>query len=120
MKKVDLNCDLGESFGIYEIGKDEEVLKYISTANIACGFHGGDPVVMGKTVRIAVDNNVAIGAHPGYPDLMGFGRRSMDMSKDELTANLIYQIGALKTFVEIKGEKLIHVKPHGALSLIHI
>ena len=98
MLKVDLNCDLGESFGNYKIGLDEEVIKYISSANIACGFHASDPLVMSKTVAMAKLNNVAVGAHPGFPDLVGFGRRNMNVSPLELKAMVQYQIGALHSF----------------------
>lgn len=112
---VDLNCDLGESFGNYVIGNDEKILDYVTSVNIACGFHAGDPVVMENTVKKALEKGVAIGAHPGYPDLMGFGRRSMNISLEEARAYIIYQVGALKTFVEAYGGKLQHVKPHGAL-----
>lgn len=115
MFNVDLNSDLGESFGNYVIGNDEKVLDYVTSVNIACGFHAGDPVVMEKTVKMAIDKGVAIGAHPGYPDLMGFGRRNMNISLEEARSYMIYQIGALKTFVESCGGKLRHVKPHGAL-----
>ncbi len=115
MYEVDLNCDLGESFGNYVIGSDEKILDYVTSINVACGFHAGDPVVMEDTVKLAIDKGVAIGAHPGYPDLMGFGRRSLDISLREAKASMIYQIGALKTFVETYGGKLQHVKPHGAL-----
>jgi len=114
MNKVDLNADLGESFGAYTIGMDEEVLKYITSANIACGFHAGDPVVMQKTVELAVKNGTAVGAHPGYPDLQGFGRRNMVISAEEAKAYIKYQIGALNAFAASCGVKLQHVKPHGA------
>ncbi len=115
MLSVDLNCDLGESFGNYVIGNDEKVLDYVTSVNIACGFHAGDPVVMEKTVKMAIEKGVAIGAHPGYPDLMGFGRRNISISNEEARAYMIYQIGALKAFVESYGGRLQHVKPHGAL-----
>ncbi|RWZ58132.1 LamB/YcsF family protein [Halobacillus fulvus] len=115
MYTVDLNCDMGESFGAYTIGRDREILDYITSANIACGFHAGDPSVMKETVKMAVDKQVAIGAHPGLPDLVGFGRRKLDISPDEAYDMTLYQIGALKAFVEISGSKLQHVKPHGAL-----
>lgn len=115
MKYIDLNCDLGESFGAYNIGQDEKVLPFISSANIACGYHAGDPVVMSKTVELAVKNNVKIGAHPGFPDLVGFGRRNMQVSFEEAKAYVKYQIGALNAFCIAKGVKLHHVKPHGAL-----
>lgn len=113
--RVDLNCDMGESFGAYKIGLDEEAIKHISSANIACGFHAGDPQVMAKTVDLAVTHDVALGAHPSYPDLMGFGRRKMEVSPGEIKNYLLYQIGALHAFVQARGAKLQHVKPHGAL-----
>ncbi|WP_226584878.1 LamB/YcsF family protein [Halobacillus litoralis] len=112
---VDLNCDMGESFGSYKIGRDEEIMKYVTSANIACGFHAGDPSIMKKTVRLAIENGVRIGAHPGLPDLSGFGRRPMEISSEEAYDMVIYQIGALKGFVEAEGGTLQHVKPHGAL-----
>ncbi len=112
---IDLNSDLGESFGNYSIGNDAEVMKYITSANIACGYHAGDPLVIEKTIKLALENNVAIGAHPGYPDLLGFGRRSMKLATDELHAMILYQVGALKSMTEALGGKLEHVKPHGAL-----
>lgn len=115
MYRVDLNCDLGESFGRYKLGLDEEVIKYVSSVNIACGFHASDPVVMEKTVALAKVNNVSIGAHPGFLDLMGFGRRNMDISLEEAKAYTKYQIGALYGFCKSKSVKLNHVKPHGAL-----
>jgi UPF0271 protein len=115
MYQIDLNSDLGESFGNYVIGNDEGVLDHISSANIACGFHASDPVVMAQTVRMAIEKGVSIGAHPGYPDLMGFGRRHMSISTEEAKAYMIYQIGALNGFVQAYGGKLRHVKPHGAL-----
>ena len=113
--KIDLNCDLGESFGNYKIGMDEEVIKYISSANIACGFHASDPLVMVKTVSLAKENGVSIGAHPGYPDLVGFGRRNMNVAPEELKAMVQYQIGALNAFCKSAGIKMNHVKPHGAM-----
>jgi len=115
MLRVDLNSDLGESYGSYVIGCDEEVLKYISSANIACGWHGGDPVVMEKTVKLAKKNGVSIGAHPSYPDLMGFGRRKMILQTEELKAYTKYQIGALWSFVKSNGLEMVHVKAHGAM-----
>lgn len=114
MTRVDLNCDLGESFGNFKIGNDEVVLQYVTSVNIACGFHAGDPLVMEKTVRMALENNVAIGAHPGYPDLLGFGRRFMDIKPEEAKAYVIYQISALNGFVKAQGGTMQHVKPHGA------
>lgn len=115
MYKVDLNSDLGESFGCYKIGMDEEVLKHITSANIACGFHAGDPIQMDKTVKLAMENNVQIGAHPGFMDVIGFGRREMKISKDEVKAYVKYQLGALNSFVISNGAKIQHVKAHGAL-----
>lgn len=113
--KIDLNCDLGESFGNYTIGLDSEVIKFISSANIACGFHASDPLVMAKTVKMAKENGVSVGAHPGYPDLVGFGRRNLNVSVPELKAMVQYQIGALNAFCRAEGIKLRHVKPHGAM-----
>lgn len=113
--KVDLNCDLGESFGNYTCGLDEEVLPYISSANVACGFHASDPVVMMRTVKLAKKYGVSVGAHPGFPDLQGFGRRNMVMQPEEIKAMLQYQIGALDAFCRAEGVPLRHVKPHGAL-----
>lgn len=115
MKFVDLNCDLGESFGAYKIGNDEKVLENVSSVNIACGFHAGDPVVMNKTVKNAIENNVAIGAHPGFLDLVGFGRRKMHISLEEAENYIVYQVSALQGFVKSYGGTLQHVKPHGAL-----
>ncbi|MBU3113813.1 LamB/YcsF family protein [Clostridium lacusfryxellense] len=116
MKKfVDLNSDVGESFGAYKIGLDGEVLSYVSSANIACGWHAGDPVVMRDTVKAAFKNGVGIGAHPGFFDVMGFGRRNMTVSPDEMKLYTIYQIGALYGFVRAAGAKMQHVKPHGAM-----
>ena len=115
MKRVDLNCDLGESFGNYKCGLDADVIPHISSANVACGFHASDPLVMMKTVALAKQHDVAVGAHPGYPDLVGFGRRNMSVSVDELKAMVQYQIGALKAFCDVQGMTLQHVKPHGAL-----
>jgi len=110
---IDFNCDMGESFGMYKMGFDEEVIKHITSANIACGFHAGDPMWMNHTVKLAEDNNVAIGAHPAFPDLNGFGRRNMSLTPDEVKNDLKYQIGALQAFTS--GKKLQHVKPHGAM-----
>lgn len=113
--RVDLNSDLGESFGSYKIGNDQAVLQYATSVNIACGFHAGDPVVMEETVREALANKVAVGAHPGFPDLMGFGRRNMSLSAREAKAYIIYQISALNGFIKAQGASMQHVKPHGAL-----
>ncbi|MHB8091805.1 MAG: LamB/YcsF family protein [Syntrophales bacterium] len=115
MKKIDINCDMGESFGAYTLGMDSEVIKHISSANIACGYHAGDPQVMNKTVKLARENGVAVGAHPGYPDLVGFGRRNMDCNPDEIRDFVIYQIAALNGFCSLHGIKMQHVKPHGNL-----
>ncbi len=117
MTSIDLNCDMGESFGAWRIGMDADVFPHITSANIACGWHAGDPLVMSRTVQMAVEHNVGAGAHPGFPDLMGFGRRYMKCTADEITHYLIYQIGALQTFCRIHGTRLNHVKPHGALYL---
>lgn len=113
--KIDLNCDLGESFGRYTLGDDEAIMPLISSANIACGAHAGDPSVMEKTVRLAARWKVGIGAHPGYADIQGFGRRHIDLSPDEVESLVLYQIGALAAFVRGAGAELVHVKPHGAL-----
>ena len=115
MKTIDLNCDLGESFGMYKTGNDSEVIKNITSANIACGFHASDPSVMNTTVKLAVKEGVHIGAHPGFPDIQGFGRRNMNMSCNEIKDMMIYQLGALDAFCKTNGTKLYHVKPHGAL-----
>lgn len=115
MSCVDLNCDLGESFGAYTIGLDAQVIPHVSSVNIACGYHAGDPVVMEKTVALAKEHGVAIGAHPGFPDLMGFGRRPMNITPAEAGVYVKYQLGALLAFVKAQGLKLQHVKPHGAL-----
>jgi UPF0271 protein len=114
---MDLNCDMGESFGAYTLGMDEAVMPLITSANIACGFHGGDPQVMEKSVILAKKHGVNIGAHPGYPDLQGFGRRKMELSPGELRCAMIYQIGALKAFAAAHGTRVTHVKPHGSLYL---
>jgi UPF0271 protein len=106
---------MGESFGHYKLGLDEEIIKYISSANIGCGFHGGDPLVMRKTVKMAKERGVGIGAHPGLPDLVGFGRRLMDVSPLEVRNDVLYQIGSLYAFARAEGTQLQHVKPHGAL-----
>ena len=113
--RVDLNADVGESFGRYTLGLDQEVIPLISSANVACGFHAGDPLVMEKTVSFCATEGTAVGAHPGFPDLQGFGRRNMNMSPKEVKAMLLYQIGALDAFLHECGGKLQHVKPHGAL-----
>ena len=120
MIKIDLNSDMGESFGAYKLGMDEAVIQHITSANIACGWHAGDPLVMDRTVKMAVEFGVGVGAHPGYPDLLGFGRRNMDCTLEEVQKYLIYQIGALQAFCKINGTKLQHVKPHGALYLMAV
>ena len=113
--RIDVNCDLGESYGRFKVGYDAEIMPFITSASVACGFHGGDPNVMAQTVELARRNGVAVGAHPGYPDLMGFGRREMEMSKEEVKNIVVYQVGALKAFTKAAGVELQHVKPHGAL-----
>lgn len=112
---IDINCDMGEGFGPWPMGNDDALMQHISSANIACGFHAGDPLIMQKTARLAVEHGVAIGAHPGYPDLQGFGRRNMQLSPEEVYAMVLYQIGALRAIAEAVGGRLHHVKPHGAL-----
>ena len=115
LSAIDLNSDVGESFGNYTLGLDDEVIPLISSANVACGFHAGDPAVMKHTVKIARESGVAVGAHPGLPDLIGFGRRRMDASLEEIHDYVLYQVGALQAFAIAQGIKLQHVKPHGAL-----
>ncbi|MDO5417095.1 MAG: 5-oxoprolinase subunit PxpA [Lachnospiraceae bacterium] len=115
MNSIDLNCDLGESFGAYRIGMDREVIPCITSANVACGFHAGDPVVMEHTVSLCQEYGVAVGAHPGFHDLEGFGRRKIAATPEEMRASIIYQVGALKAFCDAAGIRLHHVKPHGAL-----
>ena len=115
MTSIDLNCDMGESFGAYTIGADEAVMGSITSANVACGYHGGDPGVMRRTVRLARDAGVAVGAHPGFPDLVGFGRRDMRMAAQDVEDMVLYQIGALAAIAKSEGVRLSHVKPHGAL-----
>nr|WP_218837566.1 5-oxoprolinase subunit PxpA [Gilliamella apicola] len=114
-KCIDLNSDLGESFGQWQMGNDEAMLNVVSSANIACGFHAGSPAGILKTLKAAKANNVQVGAHVSYPDLVGFGRRNMDVATDELTADVIYQIGAIKGLATSIGTKVTYVKPHGAL-----
>ena len=114
-KTIDLNCDMGESYGAWKMGADAEVMPYISSANIACGFHAGDPATIRKTVRTAVDRGVAVGAHPSLPDLMGFGRRTMRISPQDMYDLIVYQAGAVEAFARAAGVKLHHVKCHGAL-----
>ena len=113
--RIDLNSDIGESFGAYAYGDDAAIMPLITSANIACGFHAGDPQVMARTVHLAVQHGVALGAHHGFPDLVGFGRRAMDASPDELVNDVLYQIGALDAFARAEGAMLAHVKAHGAL-----
>lgn len=115
MRHIDLNCDLGESFGNYKCGMDEEVIPFITSANVACGFHASDPMVMQQTVSAAKKSNVCVGAHPGFQDLVGFGRRVMNLPAKEITAIVEYQIGALNAFCAANKIRLQHVKPHGAL-----
>lgn len=110
-----LNCDMGESFGAWSMGNDTLVMPHVDMANIACGYHASDPTIMSHTVALAVRHNVKIGAHPSYPDLQGFGRRSLAMSPEEVTAMIIYQVGALKALCEAHNTELSYVKPHGAL-----
>lgn len=113
--QIDINCDLGESFGTFRVGNDAEIMPFITSANVACGFHAGDPDVIAETMNLAKENGVAVGAHPGFPDLMGFGRRHMKLSKKEVRNAVIYQIGALEAFAKASNLELKHVKPHGAL-----
>lgn len=113
--RIDLNADVGESLGAWRLGEDDELVPLVTSVNVACGYHAGDPVTMQRTVRLAARHGVALGAHPGYPDLLGFGRRSMALSADEVEAAVVYQVGALAGFAEAEGITLRHVKPHGAL-----
>ena len=113
--EIDLNADLGESFGEWRLGDDEAMLGVVSSANVACGFHAGDPAGIRRTVRAAIATGVAVGAHPGYRDLAGFGRRAMDVASDELEADVLYQLGALRGIARSEGGDLAYVKPHGAL-----
>lgn len=114
--RIDLNCDMGESFGIYRIGGDDsEMLRLVTSANVACGFHAGDPRIIDQTVELAAKNGVAVGAHPSHHDLRGFGRRAIAASADEVEADVVYQVGALMAFARAHGVALVHVKPHGAL-----
>ncbi|HMB77888.1 MAG TPA: LamB/YcsF family protein [Kiloniellaceae bacterium] len=112
---VAMNCDMGESYGLYKMGDDEGMMPLITVANVACGFHGSDPNHMRSTVRLAKANGVAVGAHPSLPDLQGFGRREMKIAREELANIVIYQVGALKGFLDAEGMVLNHIKPHGAL-----
>lgn len=113
--RIDINSDMGESFGAFVVGHDGEVIKLITSANVACGFHAGDPVVIRRTVRLAKVHNVAVGAHPGFPDLLGFGRRDMSLTREEARNYVTYQVGALQAFCDSEGIGLQHIKPHGAL-----
>ena len=115
MQKVTINCDMGEAFGIYRFGDDEACMPFVTHANVACGFHASDPVVMWKTVRAAKRHGVKVGSHPGLPDREGFGRREMKLNRDEVTALVLYQTGALKSFLDAEAMELSHIKPHGAL-----
>lgn len=115
MYQVDLNSDLGESFGRYTLGCDDQIIPLITSANVACGYHAADPVVMETTISRAKAAGIQVGAHPGFPDLMGFGRRNMAVSNEEARAYTLYQLGALDAFCRVKGMKLQHVKPHGAM-----
>lgn len=112
---IDINCDMGESFGAYKIGEDEKIISYISSANIACGYHAGDPLVMDRTVQLAREHGVAVGAHPGFPDLLGYGRRILETFPGEVRRYVLYQVGALAAFCRVHKVRLQHVKPHGAL-----
>jgi UPF0271 protein len=113
--RIDINCDLGESYGVFKVGNGEKIMPHITSANIACGFHAGDPMTMAQTINLAKKHNVAIGAHPGYPDLLGFGRRKMQLTLEEVKNYTIYQVSALQGFARTAGVSLQHVKPHGAL-----
>src|SRR5947207_16008986 len=115
MTTVDLNGDVGESFGAWSIGDDQRLIPIVTSVNVACGFHAGDPLTIQRTVATAVAHGVAVGAHPGYPDLVGFGRRDLDMAPDELEAALVYQVGAVAAIASAADTELQHVKPHGAL-----
>ncbi len=115
MYRVDLNSDLGESFGNYKLGADDQIIPLVTSANIACGYHASDPIVMARTVALAGAAGIGIGAHPGFPDLMGFGRRNMAVTPEEARAYVLYQLGALGAFCVAQGVKIQHVKPHGAL-----
>jgi len=113
--EIDLNADMGESYGMYKFGNDDQFMAYITSANVACGYHAGDPVVMKKTVSLAKKHGVKVGAHPGLPDLQGFGRREMNLTPEEIYTIVVYQVGALKGFTDAAGIPLHHVKPHGSL-----
>lgn len=113
--KIDINCDLGESYGAFKVGNDEKIMRHITSANVACGFHAGDPMTIARTVNLAKKYRVAVGAHPGYPDLLGFGRREMQLTSEEVKNYIIYQVSALQGFAKTVNMTLQHVKPHGAL-----
>ena len=115
MYVIDLNSDLGESFGAYKMGRDEEILPLVSSVNAACGFHAGDPTVMANTAALCRDSGTALCAHPGFPDLQGFGRRNMNVSAQDARNLILYQIGAMGAFCKSVGIRMQHVKPHGAL-----
>jgi UPF0271 protein len=115
MNKLTINCDMGEAFGIYHLGDDEDVMPFVTHANIACGFHASDPGVMWRTVRAAKRHGIKVGSHPGLPDREGFGRREMKLSREEIAALVLYQTGALRAFLDAEGMVLSHIKPHGAL-----
>src|SRR5215210_3634600 len=115
MRRIDLNCDMGESYGAWKMGDDAGIMPLISSANVACGFHGGDPATIRQTVRLAVDNGVAIGAHPSLPDIQGLGRRVMKISPQDMYDLVVYQAGAVEAFARAAGSRLHHVKCHGAL-----
>lgn len=113
--RIDINCDMGESFGAYRMGEDEQVIRHVTSASIACGFHAGDPGVMARTVELARGHGVSVGAHPGYPDRVGFGRRNLETEPGQIKNDLLYQMGALSAFTRAAGVPMRHVKPHGAL-----
>jgi len=115
LRSIDINCDMGESYGAWKMGADAEVMPFISSANIACGFHGGDPATIRKTVALAVEHGVAIGAHPSLPDLQGFGRRAMKITPQDMYDLVVYQAGAVEGFARAAGSRLHHIKCHGAL-----
>ena len=112
---IDLNADVGESFGAWPMGADDELIPLVTSVNVACGYHAGDPVTIRRAVRLAIESGAAVGAHPGYPDLVGFGRREMSISGSELQSIVTYQVGALAALAKLEGGRLTHVKPHGAL-----
>ena len=114
LKQIDINCDMGESFGNWKMGDDEGMMPLITTANVACGFHASDPVTMVNTVKLAKQHGVVVGSHPGLPDLLGFGRRAMNITAEDAYAYVVYQVGALQAALAVEGMKLHHIKPHGA------